>query len=211
MKRTTFLMAMIIIAAIAVNAQSFWTEHDVRISDYGKPTVYSQVQYSYQIGESGFAVAPYISSNYKDWHEGLIFANYRYDVFAGGIGAGIEVNSNKTGFRLSPWIQASPMIYDAESGVLDILSQWEFGQGKGNYWFSNSIIYKARTEEEIGGQIGLLYRRFYGFGPIGGITWRNLNRFSRNEDPLELSLNLGILRDLETNQVNFTPIITISF
>jgi len=212
MKTTIILIATIMIGTIAVKAQSFWTEddpqkfwteHDVRISEYGKAIVYSQVQYTYQIGESGFAVAPYISSNYKDWHEGLIFANYRYDVFAGGIGAGVEILNNKTSFRWSPWIQASPMIYDAESGVLDILSQWEFGKGKNNYWYSNSIIYKARTEDDISGQFGLLARRFYGIGPIGGLTWR--------EDKLFVSINIAVLRDIEFNTVNFVPMLTIGF
>jgi|GEM_PF-3284709 len=202
MKTIIILIAMVIIGAIA-NAQNFWTEHDVRISENGVATVYSQVQYTYSIKETGFSLSPYISTDYS-WHEGLLFGNYQYEIFSGGVGAGLELTNGKAGFRWSPWLRIAPEIDPYEGGTLEVLSQWEFGNGKGNYWYSNSLIYQARPDDEISGQFGFIHRRFYGVGPVGGLKWKN------NEN-LSITLKLGLFRDFEFDTVNLTPILTIAF
>lgn len=204
MRKTTFLIAMIIIEAItAINAQSFWVENDVRISEHGKATVYSQIQYTYAIKETKFSLSSYVSTNYN-WHEGLIFCNYQYKIFSAGIGAGIELTNGNAGFRWSPSLTIMPQVDPNEGGRLEIVSKWEFGTQKSNYWYSNSIIYQARPDDELSGELGFIYRRFYGVGPVVGFQLQNENKLS-------IRLRFAILRDFEFDNISLTPILTITF
>jgi len=204
MKTKIISFCIAILASTSMFAQSIWFEQDIRVPDKKPAIFYTQIQYTKNIGTTGISIAPYLATSY-DWHEGLAFVNYTKGIFSGGIGAGIEADKTiqKIGFRWSPWLRLSPVIYSPDQGVLEILSQWEFGDGYNNYWYSNSISYKVGSDKDSKGEMGILARRFYGVGPIIGVTFN-----IKKETTLRIAL--AALRDLETGQDNPTAFVTIT-
>lgn len=204
MKTKLIVLFLAIVANVSMFAQSIWFEQDVRLLDKESALFYTQIQYTQNIGETGLSIAPYLATSY-DWHEGLAFLNYTKGIFSGGIGAGVESNKtfNQLGFRWSPWIRIAPVLYKGEDGILEILSQWEFGKGTGNYWYSNSISYKGGSERNVKGELGLLARRFYGIGPIIGMTFII-------KDQSSLRLALAPLYDIEAKKGKPTMFVTIT-
>ena len=204
MKTKIISFCIAILASTSMFAQSIWFEQDIRVPDKKPAMFYTQIQYTKNIGTTGISIAPYLATSY-DWHEGLAFVNYTKGIFSGGIGAGIEADKTiqKIGFRWSPWLRLSPVIHPWEDGTLEILSQWEFGKEKDNYWYSNSIIFKSHSTDNSSGEFGVLCRRFYGVGPIIGVTFN-----IKKETTFRIAL--AALRDLENGRDNPTAFVTIT-
>lgn len=192
------IIVIIVISLMTVPAfsQFMMFEQDVRIptSIDQKFIPFTQIQGDAPLG-NGFSMGPYFGTTY-DWVECLWFVNYTHGPISFGLGLGGEQTTDIS-WRISPWVKFAPTLKSDTTKSIAIFSLWEFGSGKDNYWYTNSLTYETSNIS-----VGAMARRFYGIGPLFGWKFK--------ASMWNIKLSGAPLYDFEENVLKPTFILTIT-